>query len=245
MKEKLSISACFPAYNDGGTIASIVVTSILTLQQITDDFEIIVGNDHSSDHTGEILDELAKQYPQLRVIHNPQNLGYGGNLRAIFAQTSKDWVFYTDGDAQYDVRELALLIPAITPQIDIVNGYKISRNDPFHRVIIGRVYHHIMRLMFGFPIQDVDCDFRLIRRKCFDAVTLESRDGTLPVEMVKKFHDAGFKFAEVPVHHFHRVYGRSQFFNVRRLLRVVKDITKLWIKLVWHKKRQTINAKIP
>lgn len=245
MKKQLSISACFPAYNDGGTIASIVVTSILTLQQITDDFEIIIGNDHSSDHTGEILDELAKQYPSLRVIHHPQNLGYGGNLRAIFAQANKDWVFYTDGDAQYDVRELALLIPAITPQIDIVNGYKISRNDPLHRVIIGRVYHHIMQLMFGFPIQDVDCDFRLIRRKCFDAVTLESRDGTLPVEMVKKFHDAGFKFAEVPVHHFHRVYGRSQFFNVRRLLRVVKDITKLWIKLVWHKKRQPINAKIP
>lgn len=245
MKKQLSISACFPAYNDGGTIASIVVTSILTLQQITDDFEIIIGNDHSSDHTGEILDELAKQYPSLRVIHHPKNLGYGGNLRSIFARASKDWVFYTDGDAQYDVRELALLIPAITPQIDIVNGYKISRNDPLHRVIIGRVYHHIMQLMFGFPIQDVDCDFRLIRRKCFDAVTLESRDGTLPVEMVKKFHDAGFKFAEVPVHHFHRVYGRSQFFNVRRLLRVVKDITKLWIKLVWHKKRQTINAKIP
>ena len=245
MKKQLSISACFPAYNDGGTIASIVVTSILTLQQITDDFEIIIGNDHSSDHTGEILDEWAKQYPSLRVIHHPKNLGYGGNLRAIFAQASKDWVVYTDGDAQYDVRELALLIPAITPQIDIVNGYKISRNDPFHRVIIGRVYHHIMQLMFGFPIQDVDCDFRLIRRKCFDAVTLESRDGTLPVEMVKKFHDAGFKFAEVPVHHFHRVYGRSQFFNLRRLLRVVKDITKLWIKLVWHKKRQAINAKIP
>ena len=245
MKKQLSISACFPAYNDGGTIASIVVTSILTLQQITDDFEIIIGNDHSSDHTGEILDELAKQYPSLRVIHHPKNLGYGGNLRAIFAQASKDWVFYTDGDAQYDVRELALLIPAITPQIDIVNGYKISRNDPFHRVIVGRVYHHIMQLMFGFSIQDVDCDFRLIRRKCFDAVTLESRDGTLPVEMVKKFHDAGFKFAEVPVHHFHRVYGRSQFFNLRRLLRVVKDITKLWIKLVWHKKRQAINAKIP
>ncbi len=245
MKKQLSISACFPAYNDGGTIASIVVTSILTLQQITDDFEIIIGNDHSSDHTGEILDELAKQYPSLRVIHHPKNLGYGGNLRAIFAQANKDWVFYTDGDAQYDVRELALLIPAITPQIDIVNGYKISRNDPFHRVIIGRVYHHIMQLMFGFPIQDVDCDFRLIRRKCFDAVTLESRDGTLPVEMVKKFHDAGFKFTEVPVHHFHRVYGRSQFFNVRRLLRVVKDITKLWIKLVWHKKKQTINTKAP
>jgi len=245
LKKQLSISACFPAYNDGGTIASIVVTSILTLQQITDDFEIIVGNDHSSDHTGEILDELAKQYPQLRVIHNPKNLGYGGNLRAIFAQASKEWIFYTDGDAQYDVRELTLLIPAITPQIDIVNGYKISRNDPFHRVIVGRVYHHIMQLMFGFSIQDVDCDFRLIRRKCFDAVTLESRDGTLPVEMVKKFHDAGFKFAEVPVHHFHRVYGRSQFFNLRRLLRVVKDITKLWIKLVWHKKRQAINAKIP
>jgi hypothetical protein len=118
-----------------------------------------------------------------------------------------------------------------------VNGYKISRNDPWHRVVIGRVYHHLMRWMFGYPIRDVDCDFRIIRRSCFDAVTLESPDGTLPLEMVKKFTDAGFRFVEVPVHHYHRVNGQSQFFNLPRLARVVGEILRLWWKLVVKKPR--------
>ncbi len=235
MSDCPSITACFPAYNDGGTIPSVVLEAIITLRQLTDDFEVIVGNDGSSDYTGEVLDELARHYPELHVVHHPKNLGYGGNLRSIFALATKDLVFYTDGDAQYDVRELKLLVPEMRPGIDIVNGYKISRNDPIHRIIIGRLYHHLMRLMFGFKIRDVDCDFRLIRRRCFDAVTLESPDGTLPLEMVKKFTDAGFVFAEVPVHHFHRVYGQSQFFNWRRLIRVIGHILRLWIMLVWRK----------
>ncbi len=233
-----SISACFPAYNDGGTIASMVIIAAATLRQVTDDYEIIVGNDGSSDYTGQVLDELKPLVPELRVFHHPQNKGYGGNLRFLFAQAQKELVFYTDGDAQYDVRELVKLSARMQPGIDIVNGYKISRNDPIHRIIIGRLYHHIMKLAFGFKIRDVDCDFRLIRRACFDAVTLESKDGTLPLEMVKKFTDVGFVFEEVPVHHYHRVYGISQFFNVPRLLRVVRDITGLWIKLVWLKQDQ-------
>jgi len=235
MSKYPSITACFPAYNDGGTIASVVLEAIITLRQVTDEFEIIVGNDGSEDYTAEVLNELASRYPELKVVHHPKNLGYGGNLRSIFALATKDLVFYTDGDAQYDVRELKLLVPAMRPGIDIVNGYKISRNDPIHRIIIGRLYHHAMRLMFGFTIRDVDCDFRLIRRHCFEAVTLESPDGTLPLEMVKKFTDAGFVFAEVPVHHYHRVYGQSQFFNWRRLIRVIGMIVRLWLKLVWRK----------
>jgi hypothetical protein len=133
------------------------------------------------------------------------------------------------------VRELRLLVEAMTPAVDVVNGYKISRNDPVHRLLIGWSYHHLMKLLFGYRIRDVDCDFRLIRRRCLDAIDLEESDGTLPLEMVKKFHDAGFIFAEVPVHHYHRVYGRSQFFNWRRLIRALHHIIRLWVKLVWRK----------
>jgi glycosyltransferase involved in cell wall biosynthesis len=233
LKIKQSISACFPAYNDGGTIASVVISAILTLQKVTDDYEVIVCNDGSADFTPDVLVELARRYPALTVVHHAKNQGYGSALRSAFARASKELIFYTDGDAQYDVRELELLTPLLRDDIDIVNGYKISRNDPIHRIIAGRIYHHLMRLLFGFPIRDVDCDFRLIRRTCFDAVQLESRDGTLPLEMIKKFTDAGFRFAEVPVHHFHRVYGASQFFNIRRLIRVIRDVMQLWVKLVW------------
>jgi len=233
-----SISAVFPAYNDAGTIPSMVLRAVMALREITDDYEVIVTNDGSADHTGAVLDELATLVPSLRVIHHPRNMGYGHALRTGFAAATKDLVFYTDGDAQYDPGELALLYDRMTDGVDIVNGYKISRNDPWHRVVIGRLYHHAMRLLFGLPIRDVDCDFRLIRRGCFDAVRLESPDGTLPLEMVKKFSDAGFHFVEVPVHHFHRVYGQSQFFNLPRLIRVVREILRMWWILVVQKEHR-------
>jgi glycosyltransferase involved in cell wall biosynthesis len=232
MDSRPGISAVFPAYNDGGTIPSMVLRAVATLRTLTDDYEVIVTNDGSADYTGAVLEELATVVPCLRVQHHPANRGYGHALRSGFAAATKELVFYTDGDAQYDPAELADLYAALTDEVDIVNGYKISRNDPWHRVVVGRLYHHTMRLLFGYPIRDVDCDFRLIRRRCFEAVTLESPDGTLPLEMVKKFTDAGFRFVEVPVHHYHRVYGRSQFFNLPRLARVCREILVLWWKLV-------------
>ena len=106
----------------------------------------------------------------LRVVHHPANRGYGGALRSGFAAATKDLIFYTDGDAQYDPRELLQLYEAFTPGVDFVNGYKIARSDPFHRKLIGRLYHTFVRTMFGLRLQDVDCDFRLMRRAVFDKV---------------------------------------------------------------------------
>jgi glycosyltransferase involved in cell wall biosynthesis len=235
MSKSPSISAFFPAYNDAGTIASMVVAVDTTLEKLTDDYEIIVINDGSQDHTGEVLDALAQRYPRLRVIHHQKNRGYGGALRSGFGAASKELVFYTDGDAQYDPRELALLVPALGPGVDIVNGYKIDRSDPLHRKIIGRVYHHGVKLAFGFKLRDVDCDFRLMRRSVFDVIDLESNSGAICLELVKKLQDAGFRFAEVPVHHFHRAYGRSQFFNFPRIFRTIRQLINLWLKLVLRK----------
>ena len=227
-----SISAFFPAYNDGGTIPSMVITALRTLATVTDDYEVVVVNDGSADYTAEVLEELARVYPQVRIIHHPKNRGYGAALRTGFASAQKEWVFYTDGDAQYDPHELKLLVAALAPGVDIVNGYKIVRQDPLHRIIIGRLYHHFVKFMFGFKLRDVDCDFRLIRRDVFDNVPLESDTGTICLEMIKKFQDKGYKFAEVPVHHFHRAYGKSQFFNFPRLWRTAIQLTQLWLKLV-------------
>ncbi len=227
-----SISAVFPAYNDGGTIGSLIVTTLHTLSEATDDYEVIVVENGSTDYTVEVLEDLAATHPRLRIMIHREALGYGGALRKGFAAATKELIFYTDGDAQYDPRELTLLLPQMQPGIDIVNGYKISRSDPLHRIVIGRIYHHLMKLAFGFKLRDVDCDFRLIRRSVFEIVDLESPDGTFPLELVKKLQDAGFQFAEVPVHHFHRTYGTSQFFNWPRLRRIPPQLFKLWWKLV-------------
>jgi len=116
--------------------------------------------------------------------------------------------------------------------VDLVNGYKISRSDPLHRIVIGRIYHHTVKLLFGLKVRDVDCDFRMLRRSIFNDVALEKTSGVICLEMMKKIQDAGFRIAEVPVHHYHRAYGRSQFFNFRRLARTAIDVAKLWYVLV-------------
>lgn len=238
-----SLSAVFPAYNDAGTIPSMVLTALIALQQVTDDYEIIVTNDGSKDHTAIVLNAMAERCPELRVIHHPCNKGYGATLRTGFEAATKQWVFYTDGDAQYNPLELVSLVCALHEGVDVVNGYKISRNDPLHRKIIGRVYHHFVKIIFGFRLKDVDCDFRLIRREIFNEIELESDSGTICLEMVKKFQDAGYVFAEVPVSHYHRQYGKSQFFNFARLWRTGVHLFQLWWKLVLRKEHLQTGPK--
>ncbi len=226
------LSIFFPAYNDSGTIASLVITALRTARRLTPDHEVIVINDGSKDGTAEILDELASIYPQVRVVHHEKNRGYGGALRSGFATASRELVFYTDGDAQYDPAEMEALWRRFDDSIDLVNGYKISRSDPLHRVIIGRIYHHTVKLLFGLTVRDVDCDFRMMRRSIFERVHLEKNSGVICLEMMKKITDAGFRIAEVPVHHYHRAYGKSQFFNFKRLYRTALDVARLWYALV-------------
>ena len=232
---KPSLSIFFPAYNDVGTIASLALLAHMTAQQLTDDYEVIVVNDGSPDHTAELLDEMSRSFAWLRVVHHPKNRGYGGALRSGFETASKELVFYTDGDAQYDPRELEALFRALTPEVDFVNGYKIDRSDPLHRIVIGRIYHWFVRAAFGLRLRDVDCDFRLMRRQIFEKVQLTRSSGVICVELMKKVQDHGFRIAQVPVHHFHRSYGKSQFFNFPRVARTLLDLAKLWLDLVVRK----------
>jgi glycosyltransferase involved in cell wall biosynthesis len=226
-----SISVFFPAYHDWGTIASQVVLVSRTLRELTDDWEVIVVDDGSRDRTPEVLDELTKLCPRLRVVTHAKNRGYGGALRSGFEAARKEWIFYTDGDAQYDVCELTLLWAA-RDGVDLVNGFKIARSDPFHRILIGRLYHWMIKLAFGLRTPDVDCDFRLVRRAVFEKIELTRDTGLICVELVTKIEKSGFRSAYVPVHHYHRLHGRSQFFNLKRVGQVAIGLGELWRELI-------------
>jgi glycosyltransferase involved in cell wall biosynthesis len=242
-RERPGISAFFPAFNDAGTIASMVLAALHTCASLTDDYEVIVVNDGSTDYTGEVLADIASRYEHVKVVTHPTNRGYGGALRTGFKTASKELVFYTDGDAQYDAHELAMLLPSMRPEVDIVQGYKIARHDPIFRIVIGKVYHWIVKLSFGLRVKDTDCDFRLIRKAALERIELTSDTGTICVELVKKLQESGAVFAEVPVHHYHRAYGKSQFFNVRRVAQVGTTLLRVWLDLVWQKRHRPPTVK--
>ena len=227
-----TISVFFPAYNDAQSLPSLLEATFATLTGRFTRFEVIVVNDGSYDSTAEVLEELQRHYgPRLRVITHAANRGYGGALRSGFSAARNDLVFYTDGDGQYDPAELVLLYERFGPTTGFVNGYKLERHDPWHRILIGKIYNAFARALFGVRIRDIDCDFRLIRRAILDDITLTSTSGTICVELVRKLELSGWKFAEVGVHHYPRKHGRSQFFRLRSLLTTLFELIRLRFQL--------------
>lgn len=232
-KEKhLSISAFFPCYNDSKSIVKVVTNAFLVLAEIADDYEVIVIDDGSKDDSRKILLRLAKKYKHLKLVFHEQNRGYGGALRSGFQAASKEFIFYTDGDGQYDVKELPILFSLMTDDVDFINGIKMSRQDPNYRIIIGNLYSLISRWSFWLPVYDVDCDFRLIRKSLLEKIVLKNSSGAICIELIKKAQRAGAKFRQVSLHHYKREWGQSQFFHVKYLISTFGELISLWLKLM-------------
>lgn len=229
MKDK-TISVFFPAYNDAATIGKLVNNAIAALESLKNDYEIIIVNDGSSDNTKEVLDGLKEKNNRIKAIHHLRNRGYGGALKVGFANCTKDLIFYTDGDGQYDARELPRLFSLMKDNVDMVNGYKTHRADPLYRIVMGRLYYWIVRLAFRLKLKDITCDFRLMRRSIFDKIKLESDSGAVCIEMMKKIQNSGYRILEVPIQHYPRTHGKSQFFNLSNLLKTALELTKFWWK---------------
>jgi glycosyltransferase involved in cell wall biosynthesis len=227
-----SVSAVFPCYNDEQTIGGLVDDVYAALTPLVDDVEVIVVDDGSPDGAGALLDRMALERPWLRVVHHERNGGYGQALITGFTTARNDWIFYTDGDAQYDAREAALLVPMATTDVDIVQGFKIGRGDSWYRKIIGRTYHHVVKLLFRLHVRDTDCDFRLFRRTLFTDRPLQSTSGVICVEMMRTFQEAGARFVQTPVHHYFRPSGKSQFFRLPAIARSARQLLELWWRMM-------------
>ena len=228
-----SLSVFFPAYNDAPSLPALIHKTFEVLERHVADYEVVVVNDGSCDDTGAVLEQLSRQFaPRMRVETHPKNRGYGGALRTGFNTATREFVFYTDGDGQYDIGELPGLLALVTPQTGLVNGYKLERHDPAHRIWIGNIYNFCARLLFRIRIRDIDCDYRLIRRELLHQIHLTSTSGTICVELVRKLELSGWLVAEIGVHHYPRLHGRSQFFRLRSLAVTFAQLLRLWIRLV-------------
>ncbi len=221
-----SLSVFFPCYNEADNIRRVVAEAMDFLPTVSDDFEVILVDDGSRDGTGEIADELAAGDDRIRAVHHEANRGYGGALQSGFGAATKELVFYTDGDGQFDISDLAAMLPLIAEH-DIVNGYRRRREDSALRRLNAYLWGVLVQRLLGFRCRDVDSAFKLYRREIFDHVEMKSTGALIDAEILARARRAGLTLAEVPVRHRPRIAGRQTGANIRVIARAFRELWQL------------------
>jgi len=227
------LSVVLPAFNEEANIERVVRACAADLAARMPDHEIIVVDDGSQDRTGEILDRLAAELPQLRPQHHSHNRGYGAALRTGFAAARKRFVFYMDGDGQFDIRDLDLLLPLATDEEHIVTGFRIERRDPFIRRLNAKLFGGwLVRVLLNVRVRDLNCAFKLIPKKVLEAITLESTGALINAELYGRAVRRGFGIKEVGVHHYPRAAGVQTGAHLSVIVRAFYDLFRLRRKIV-------------
>jgi glycosyltransferase involved in cell wall biosynthesis len=222
-----SLSVFLPCYNEQDNIERVVKSAIDILTALKIDFEIIIVNDGSRDRTGEIADSLVAKGKHIKVVHHSINRGYGAALQSGFAAASKEYVFYTDGDGQFDIKELPLLFKYMA-DYDIATGYRINRQDNLIRKINAFCWTTMVNLLFGMRIKDIDCAFKLYKRRIFDDIKMESTGALINTEIFARARRKGYKIFQLGVHHYPRTAGRQTGAKLKVILRAFKELFALY-----------------
>jgi glycosyltransferase involved in cell wall biosynthesis len=222
----LSISAVLPAYNEEQVIAKSVAAMVETLEGLNADYEVIVVNDGSRDRTGAILTGLSQENPRVRMVAHETNQGYGAALWTGFTSARKELVFLTDGDKQFDVDEIRLLLPLLDGA-DLVIGWREHRADPPMRLLNAWGWKMLVNGMFGYTARDIDCAFKLFRRSILDRVEVYSRGATFSAEFLIKARRLGYVVREQPVSHFPRPAGVATGAKPSVIIRAFRELIRL------------------
>lgn len=222
----LSVSVFFPCYNEQDNVARVVEQALAVLKKLNADFEVIIVDDGSSDATGRIADEISQSDDRIKVVHHPTNLGYGAALQSGFKAATKELVFYTDGDGQFDINEMPPLLPLIA-EYDIVSCYRLNRRDPFIRKVNAWCWTKLVCLLFVMKIRDIDCAFKLYKREIFDNIKLTSTGALIDTEVLARAIRKGYRITQRGVHHYSRTAGAQTGANLSVIYRAFKELFKL------------------
>lgn len=221
-----SLSIFFPCYNEKDNIRSLTEKTVSVASRICDNHEIILVDDGSSDGTSELADQLAQEYPAVHVVHHRLNKGYGAALQSGFRAATKEYVFYTDGDGQFDIAELTNLLPFIQDH-DIVSGYRIRRQDSMLRKINAFCWTTLVCFLFNLKLKDIDCAFKLYKRKIFDHIEMHSTGALIDTEILARAQRKGYTITQIGVHHYPRTAGQQSGANIKVILRAFKELFQL------------------
>ena len=224
------LSASFPAHNEEDNVVPMIDELLAALPQVAEEFEIIVVDDGSRDRTRERAEERARTDPRIRVVHHPVNRGYGAAVWSGLTAGRMPYAFFTDGDRQFDVRQIATLLPQIEGH-DAVIGWRVNRQDPLIRRINAHLWNALVRLTFGLAVRDVDCAFKLFRRDILEGLEIHCGGATFSTELLTRVQRRGGRLAQVPVLHRPRTSGAASGGSPRVILRAFRELARLRVEL--------------
>lgn len=226
MDRLCSLSIFFPCYNEEGNVERVVRAAVEAAPRFAERFEVIIVNDGSRDRTKEIADRLAVEIDEVRAVHNEPNRGYGGAVGRGLTEAEMDWIFFTDGDGQFDICELPRLIELLD-RCDFAVGYRLKRADPFLRTLFAYCWGVLVRSLFGLKVRDIDCAFKLLPKSFVDAVVLKSKGALISTELLAKAKYRGLRIAEVGVNHYPRTTGKQTGADIKVILRAFRELLRL------------------
>ena len=227
-----SLSVFFPAYNEAENISHTVKKALKVLESLKiPRYEVLIVDDGSKDKTAEVVDKLAEQFKEVRVIHQP-NGGYGEAVKTGFYNSKNEWIVYTDSDGQFDFSEVSKFLDK-TDQYKVLWGYRIKRADPFFRLLFAKGWKLCIFLFFGLWLKDVDCGFKMLNKEVLEKIPhLEStRGGMVNAELAIKSKKSGFEIAQIGVTHYPREFGSPTGANLKVIFKSFSDLFKLWLKI--------------
>jgi len=233
-----SITVAMPAYNEAENIQDMVKDVIQVMDTLVDDYEVVVVDDGSRDATAEVVKSLEERYPQVRLVQHGENKGYGAAVFNGLTSATKELVFFTDADRQFDLQEIEKLLELID-KADLVVGYRSPRRDPFMRKLNGWGWSMLVTLLFGYTARDIDCAFKLMHRKVIERIKeqVSSRGATFSAEFLVRAKRAGFRILEVPIlGHRPRMAGSQTGARSDVIIRAFKELLHFRIAL-WQGKK--------
>ena len=237
----ITLTAFFPAYYDEGNIAKVVDKAVEVIESMKlKDYEIIIIEDGSPDRTGEVADELAEKHEKVRVIHHEKNMGYGATLKDGFLSAKMDYVFYSDGDNQFDLDEMKKFI-ALLPYSDIVVGYRKKKQYSTYRKITSMCYNFLLRAIYDIDYVDVDCAFKVFKRDLFDKITIDSVDAFIDAEVLIKAELLGYTSTDVGVKHLPRLDGISTGARPSVIIKTIKEVFAY--RKIYRKEKQRLKKE--